>query len=87
MVSNVSQHKKVLHSSEKKPIVFNSLLKKDRLFRRSKHPKNLLLCDIFLIVDSSEKRKHLSILNYFSPHYQKFKINYREVELKNNILS
>ncbi len=41
-VPNASQHlKKVLHSTEEEVLIFNPLLKKDRLFKRSKRPLKL----------------------------------------------
>jgi hypothetical protein len=38
MGSNASTSEKVLHSTEEEVLIFNPLLKKDRLFKRSKRP-------------------------------------------------
>jgi hypothetical protein len=37
----LSTSEKVLHSTEEEVLIFNPLLKKDRLFRRSKRPLKL----------------------------------------------
>jgi hypothetical protein len=60
MVSNASQHlKKFLHSTEEELLIFNPLLKKDRLLKRSKRPLKLYHKVIYnLIVETSEKSKH-----------------------------
>ncbi len=55
--SNVSTSEKVLHSTNEKVLIFNTLLKKDRLFKRSKRPLKLYYAVIyFLIVEISEKK-------------------------------
>jgi hypothetical protein len=59
MGSNASTSEKVLHSTEEEVLIFNPLLKKDRLFKRSKRPLKLYHKVIYnLIVEKSEKSKH-----------------------------
>jgi hypothetical protein len=54
MGSNASTSEKVLHSTEE-VLIFNPLLKKDRLLKRSKRPLKLYHFMIYnLIVETSE---------------------------------
>jgi hypothetical protein len=61
MVSNASTSEKVLHSTEEEVLIFNPLLKKDRL-KRSKRPLKLYHFVIYnLIVETVKKVIHYSL--------------------------
>ncbi len=72
---------KVFHSTEKEVLIFNPLLKKDRLFRRSKPPNYITLLYILIVETVKKLRKIIrdflfySQISYLQLRYKKECIN------------